>query len=179
MRMSQPVARPKLKRFDQMANQPAASRPPATMPGPEITPPAAPPVPCIRSRKRRPRGAPRNKPRQGAAPNAVHPTLASDQIAFVYAGLMEVRRKSSTVSSTVSTLAHYPAPTRRTHAECPDATANQSAYPCKMNALDMTHRYRKFKRSWGKVAHPPALSRGRRGEREFALLQTPAAKPVS
>lgn len=57
--------------------------------------------------------------------------------------------KSSTISSTVLAPAHYPARTRHTHAACPDARANQSSYPTKMKAQDMTQRYRKFKRSWG------------------------------
>jgi integrase len=57
--------------------------------------------------------------------------------------------KSSTKSSTVLAPAHYPARTRHIHAECPDAGENQASYPYKMKVVDMTQRYRKFKRSWG------------------------------
>jgi hypothetical protein len=83
------------------------------------------------------------------AVNRSIPTLASIQIAFVYRGLAGVRGKSSTKSSTVLALAHYPARARRGHAHCTDAGQIQSSYPYKMKVQDMTQRYRKFKRAWG------------------------------
>jgi hypothetical protein len=63
--------------------------------------------------------------------------------------LLGVRGKSSTKSSTVLALVHYPALALRRQAHYPDARENQPAYPYKMKVQDMTQRYRKFKRSWG------------------------------
>jgi len=64
-------------------------------------------------------------------------------------GFIGVLGKSSTKSSTILTLAHYPALARRGHAHCTDARQNQPPYPYKMKVQDMTQRYRKFKRAWG------------------------------
>src|ERR1039458_9319491 len=71
------------------------------------------------------------------------------KIACKYRGFSGVRAKSSTKSSTILALVHYPPRTRRAHAHCTDAGASQSSYPYKMKAEDMTQRYRKFKRAWG------------------------------
>jgi hypothetical protein len=68
---------------------------------------------------------------------------------FIYRGFIGVLGKSSTKSSTILALAHYPALARRGHAHCTDARQIQPPYPYKMKVQDMTQRYRKFKRAWG------------------------------
>jgi len=77
------------------------------------------------------------------------PTLASNQKPLSIGVWLGSGGKASTKSSTVLAPAHYPARTRYTHAECPDAGEIQASYPTKMKAQDMTQRYRKFKRAWG------------------------------
>jgi hypothetical protein len=90
------------------------------------------------------------------------PTLASSSNPFISKGLIGVRVESSTKSSTILALVHYPAQARRGHADCPDARQNQTSYPYQMRMQDMDATLSEIQTRLGHVVCGSRLVEGER-----------------